>query len=223
MLQETPAVGWDYSSVYVHVNTATRLLTFYVLVAGVALIFKMAQVWTILGFLSWRTRRSLDKAADAIQTSDFAKLRAVVHQIFRRAPEAWLREWPVSQPEDASVSETLRSAGHQFARVCDSLARIIRSLKIWAALTLLVLGLYSSSELGDLFRAISDQKRAGLSATFGSLASLSYLCQAGLWLTIAYFVAYWHLTARLDRRREAWACFISKVTDSKADTPKPSE
>ncbi len=223
MFQETPAVGWDYSSVDVYVDSATRCLLFYVLVVGGTLVFKVARVWTILGFLSWRTRRSLDKAADAIQKNDFGKLRAVMERIWRWAPEAGLREWPVTQPEGAGLSETLRSADRQFARVCDSLARIIRGLKMWAALTLLVLGLYSSSELGDLFRAISDQKRAGLSATFGSLASLATRCQVGLWLTVACFVAYWHFTARLNRRREAWGHFVSKANDSKTGAPKPSE
>jgi hypothetical protein len=47
--------------------------------------------------------------------------------------------------------------------------------------------------------------------------------QVGLWLTIAYFIAYWHFTARLNHRREAWVCFISQATESKADAPKPSE
>jgi hypothetical protein len=182
----------------------------------------MARVWAIIGFLSWRTRRSLNRVADAIQSSDFAKLRTISQKIARRSPEAGLREWPVTQPEGASVSEALQSAGRQFDRACDSLARIIRGLKMWAALTLLVFGLYSSLELFDLFREISHQKRTGLSAAFGSLASLMTRCQLGLWLAIACFVTYWHFTARLNRRREAWEHFVSRATESKADAPKPS-
>lgn len=221
--QETPAVGWDYRSVDVYMDAATRLLIFYVLVAGGTLVFKVVRVWTIIGLLSWRTRRSLNKAAEAIRKSDFARLQTIVQQIGQRSPEGGLREWPVTQLESPSISETLRSAGSRFGHVCDSLARIVRGLKMWAALTLLVFGLYSSIELFDLFRAISDRKRAGLSATFGSLASLMTCCQIGLWLTIACFAAYWHFTARLNRRREVWECFISQATEPKADAPKPCE
>jgi|GEM_PF-6304835 hypothetical protein len=220
MFQDTPQVGWDYTTVYVHIDTATHLVVLYVLVSCVALIVKTGRMWSTMGLFSRRAQRSLEKAADAIQKNDSAKLRAAIEQIGRRAPEAGLREWPDTEMESGSIGNALGSAGRQFARNCQSVARVTRGLKMWIALTPLVFGLYSASELFDLFRSISYQKIAGLSATFGSLESLMSMWQVGLWLTIAYLVAYWHFTVRLDRRRETWAHFVSETTEMKNDAVK---
>ncbi len=223
MSQDTPQVGWDYTTVYVHIDTATHLVMLYILVACVGLIVKTRRIWSIMGLFSRRVQRFLERAADAIQRSDSAKLRATVEQIGRRAPEAGLRGWSGTELESASFRNALGAAGRQFTQSCNSVARLCRELKMWIALTPLVFGLYSALELFDLFRSISYQKRAGLSATFGSLSWLMSLWQAGLWLTIAYLLAYWHFTARLDRRRETWSHFVSETIEQKKDAPKDSE
>ena len=223
MFQEAPTVGWDYATVYVSIDAATRLLSFYVLFVGGALIFKTARVWAVLGFRSRRIGRSLDEAAVAIQKRDFTDLRTTVRRIGRRAPEAGLREWPVTEPDGASILEALRSAGRQFDHACDPLAQTIRGLKMWAVLTPLVFSLYSSVELLSLFRTISHQKIMGVSAIFGSLTFLMNFWQVGLWLTIAYFVAYWHFGVRLERRRESWTRFVSAATKPLGNAPRPPE
>jgi hypothetical protein len=107
-----------------------------------------------------------------------------------------------SADDSQEISPAIRAEERQFNNACSVLQIAQTSVSRWSQLTLLILLLYSVTELAGLFSLISREKMIGISALSGTVANILNIWRAGFWLLVALSIADWILASRVARCRE---------------------
>jgi hypothetical protein len=202
-------VGWDPATIYVHIDFITRLAVIYLSLTALVLAYRICRWCVVLGFSTVTKTHQLRLALNAIEDTDWPRLRAIGCRFSRWSLHRGLRQWalPENVISRSTVEMIVRQAAEHFRFRWSRETSSIDDLWQWIGTTKLALAIFTVTEITNLFRGASFSKSLGTSVMYGAFAQIGSLWITGLWLILAMYLAHWCFSARLARQREAWQRF----------------
>jgi len=181
----------------------------YLSLSALVLACRICRWWVVLGFSNVTKTHQLRLALNAIEDTDWPRLRAIGRRFSRWSLHRGLRQWahPENLTNSKAVELIMRQASEQFRSRWSRETSSVDDLLQWIGTTRLVLAIFSVTEITNLFKGVSYSKSLGTSAAFGTFAQIGSLWITGLWLILAMYLAHWCFSARLVRQREGWQRF----------------